>query len=1343
MVPRSSPSHPVGYEAVNHGGTWKMRIVTLFLIFIMISSGIALGSLGLKLTKSCDVYDASFEENVTYIYYIENTGTESLSSLKLVDDRFGTIPLIQTTLAPNANLSVLFEHKINETDMLILPSPLRNYANVTALGPFGESVISNTAVFQLSIGYNGRLYVEKRLLTLPPIRVGTKVMYRIRVTNPNTVPIHDVRIAQDILYSPYPVINTSITLDKSYLNTSEKATGFYSYVVKEDDIIGPPGSHAPAGFFDISNTVYAEGYPPWEHVGGIKVSAFSQRSIGCEYTSAHVVKKFACPSEGGLNTEITFKIFVNNTGDTLLNRTELWDLLPIGLDYVSSNPAAISTQNVNGTTTLYWTNLNQTFGILPAGGRYEIEVKAKISGSNLGILTNKVTSRVYNLRNECQTSTSGTPIFARKQNISVVKTSDISSGGPETLVNFSLIVKNTGDITLKNVFVCDLLPMGMNYVYSWPASSNNQQNVNWLDIGPMVPNASKQLWIEAVINPISENKTLTNWVNVEGKPEYGSNVTANDTACVEAFRPNISVTKTSDLTIGSAGAVINFTLNVTNIGRGLFLQAFVSDLLPTGMSYVSSSPGSNNTGQYVNWSDIGPLAVGAKKSLWIRARIDGNVYGTLINMVNVEGKPEHGQNVTNCSTANVQAQEVNIQVTKSADPAFGSSGLLINFTLNVTNSGAVMLQNVSVSDKLPSGLTYDTSSTGGLNIGQYVNWSDIGPLAVGAKKSLWIRARIDGSVYGTLINMVNVEGKPPSGEPVKNSTTKDVAALNLVSITGRKFNDLDGDGTHDGDPDPGLPGWRMELLNESGQVVAIAFTNESGFYRIDKISAGNYTLREVSQAGWKQSAPAQGYYSLVMNNSDVDEMDFGNQKILILGDYVWKDLDNDGVQDPDEPGISGVTVNLYRYIGAFDKIGGNSDSAPGSGSSFTYVGNVVTDSNGEYNFTGFGADIYRLEFELPAGYCFSPLDRGRDEEKDNDASIDGTTKVIYLADGQTDLSWDAGIQPPSEINVTKIAYPTSASPGAEIAFDIQIFNKGDTVLSQVTAKDTLPTGMTYLSDDRSGSVSGSIIYWDNLGDLVPDASIPIHLVGRIDRGVSGILTNVVNVTAKDPEDKELTDSAIARVRSLLPDITVEKTLEPVQYGQYCESKMIRGKGIIDSRTAIVDKTIALDYHDNLAGEGELELESDQAMSEAAGKLQRDVPSIDSRNKSRLNLFEQTKLEFNGSKPLTGEKSIQSMAFYGGSGAKVQEMFGAEKIEKSQTVFFGSTDKVTSPHTLGMDLSSSFKGAMETDSEIHKMFSKDIKSRQLFTGMFDLKKTIKFHENATKAEPKIGCHGIDC
>ena len=52
---------------------------------------------------------------------------------------------------------------------------------------------------------------------------------------------------------------------------------------------------------------------------------------------------------------------------------------------------------------------------------------------------------------------------------------------------------------------------------------------------------------------------------------------------------------------------------------------------------------------------------------------------------------------------------------------------------------------------------------------------------------------------------------------------------------------------------------------------------------------------------------------------------------LEIGNYVWRDNDNDGIQDADEPGIAGVVVQLYRTNG-------------------TLVASATTNVNGQYYF---------------------------------------------------------------------------------------------------------------------------------------------------------------------------------------------------------------------------------------------------------------------------------------------------------------------------------------------------------------------------------------------------------
>jgi hypothetical protein len=157
----------------------------------------------------------------------------------------------------------------------------------------------------------------------------------------------------------------------------------------------------------------------------------------------------------------------------------------------------------------------------------------------------------------------------------------------------------------------------------------------------------------------------------------------------------------------------------------------------------------------------------------------------------------------------------------------------------------------------------------------------------------------------------------------------------------------------------------------------------------------------------------------------------------------------------------------------------------------------------------------------------------------------------------------------------------------------------------------------------------------------------------------------------------------------------------------------------------------------------------------------------------VNLYETTKMTYSGATPLVGGKYIHSKSFYGGIGADVQEMYSVNQMEKDQTSFFASTLPNTgglstkefndllgtgspypswtmnsqyngSPaHLVGIDTKNSFNGTWGTDAKWHKIFYKDIKSHEMFTGTFETEKLIKFHE-APFNEPTVSpCAGIDC
>ncbi|KON31518.1 hypothetical protein AC482_00580 [miscellaneous Crenarchaeota group-15 archaeon DG-45] len=122
---------------------------------------------------------------------------------------------------------------------------------------------------------------------------------------------------------------------------------------------------------------------------------------------------------------------------------------------------------------------------------------------------------------------------------------------------------------------------------------------------------------------------------------------------------------------------------------------------------------------------------------------------------------------------------------------------------------------------------------------------------------------------------------------------------------------------------------------------------------------------------------------------------------VTIGNFVWEDLDGDGIQDNGEPGIPGVTVELYYSWGKF-------------------LQSTTTDAFGEYYIdrhsdTPMTKNVY-IKFIAPEGFYFTSPNQGSDDEVDSDADpLSGETEFfsIYLADCpgpyDDDFTRDAGL----------------------------------------------------------------------------------------------------------------------------------------------------------------------------------------------------------------------------------------------------------------------------------------------------------------------------------------------
>jgi large repetitive protein len=120
----------------------------------------------------------------------------------------------------------------------------------------------------------------------------------------------------------------------------------------------------------------------------------------------------------------------------------------------------------------------------------------------------------------------------------------------------------------------------------------------------------------------------------------------------------------------------------------------------------------------------------------------------------------------------------------------------------------------------------------------------------------------------------------------------------------------------------------------------------------------------------------------------------------VIGNFVWNDLNHNGIQDPGEPGIAGVLVELL------DSNKGHLSSGYTSATGKYLFEITITSLQPSYNFI--------VRFTPPTGYSFTLPRQGSDRSKDSDPDSTGLSGVITLSvsGAISDSSIDAGMYVP-------------------------------------------------------------------------------------------------------------------------------------------------------------------------------------------------------------------------------------------------------------------------------------------------------------------------------------------
>ena len=474
------------------------------------------------------------------------------------------------------------------------------------------------------------------------------------------------------------------------------------------------------------------------------------------------------------NISVTYTITATNAGSAAVVLDQIIDTLP-------SSPGAVTytanSTTVNGTAqtsfnpvisgqTLTWNSTGSagTTFTVPAGGTLTLGFNAVIPAAN-GVYTNSAIAKINTTQIDTTSATGdnapatattriGPPVLV------VTKTADtpvIVNTATGTTTRYTLKVANSGTAATGVTLNDTALPAGFTYLatvaVNTPTSASCTAAATRTSVVNPAVGATSPSWGNfsipggcevsiqfdaSVANSVADgtyNNSATTTTATAGATitNFDGTPTATIADNVTVTSPVLAVTKTTSTPNVAPGGAASYTLTVTNSGTANATGVKVTDTLPAGFTYASTTSVTlNGTAVAAAGFTAGGTAAVPTWDTNPSAGFTVNVGQTLVIVFTATASATTGLYNNDASATSANAKTINnfvgtastaedvtvasiiLAVTKTTGTPTvvnTSTGTTATYTVTVTNSGTANATGVKVSDTLPAGFTYASTSS--------------------------------------------------------------------------------------------------------------------------------------------------------------------------------------------------------------------------------------------------------------------------------------------------------------------------------------------------------------------------------------------------------------------------------------------------------------------------------------------------------------------------------------------------------------------------------------------------------------------------------------------------------
>ncbi|MBU7021325.1 MAG: DUF11 domain-containing protein [Theionarchaea archaeon] len=510
---------------------------------------------------------------------------------------------------------------------------------------------------------------------------------------------------------------------------------------------------------------------------------------------------------------ITFTITVYNDGPDTATNVTVEDVIPSGFVYSAGTIAGGDSRDDSGAPTLTWTinslangsNVSLTFQVVvQATGTYKNVAQVTASDQHDPDSTPDNDDGDQSEDDEDSETT-----LPQQADLRIKKSVDNPMPDPGDTITFTITVYNDGPDTATNVTVEDVIPSGYIYSAGTIAGGDSRDDsgaptltwtINSLANGSNV-SLTFQVVVQLTYNYVNVAQvTASDQYDPDSTPDNDDGDQSEDDEDSEAAVPpmaDLRLEKTVSDPNPTVGDTITFTITVYNDGPDACHDITVEDILPAGLSYVSSTASQGTYDDISGIWTVTTLASGAFATLQITVSVTGT--GTITNTAQIysaecldpdstpgNNVPEEDDQESSTITVTGVPLFPAITVRKTVFPKIAQQGDVLTFTITITNTGQLPLNPVQVVDTLSPGLDYANAAsvlpdiiTNNLDGTTTLTWNNVGPLNPGDYRIITFAAIFNG-LESTARNTVVATGEPPDLPPVSDegSATVNVSTPN-------------------------------------------------------------------------------------------------------------------------------------------------------------------------------------------------------------------------------------------------------------------------------------------------------------------------------------------------------------------------------------------------------------------------------------------------------------------------------------------------------------------------------------------------------------------------------------